>query len=162
MRTASLPMYALPELEAANSAFWAELKQRLHAKGIDTAGIKLDSDKGPVPPGIGPEVFFTQMCGYPLFKHYREQAVLLATPHYAMPGCVGSNHLLLPVRCLHDRDDGSALRLPQHCEYGLAGPREGVWRNQRMRIDKVHGHRVIYRGTHGPCEREPATRSPHR
>ena len=46
-----------PELEAANSAFWAELKQRLHAKGIDTAGIKLDSDKGPVPPGIGPEVF---------------------------------------------------------------------------------------------------------
>jgi ABC-type phosphate/phosphonate transport system substrate-binding protein len=79
-------------MQAANSAFWAALKQRLHAKGVDTAGITLDSDKGPVPPGIGPESFFTQICGYPLFKHHRDQAVLLATPHYAMPGCVGSTH----------------------------------------------------------------------
>jgi ABC-type phosphate/phosphonate transport system substrate-binding protein len=92
MRTASLPMYCLPEMEAANSAFWAALKQRLHAKGIDTAGIELDGDTGPVPPRIGPEIFFTQICGYPLFRHYRDQAVLLATPHYAMPGCVGSTH----------------------------------------------------------------------
>src|SRR6202046_836535 len=92
MRTASLPMYSLPEMEAANSAFWAALKRRLDAKGVDTAGIKLDSDKGPVPPGIGPEIFFTQICGYPLFKHYRDQALLVATPHYAMPGCVGSTH----------------------------------------------------------------------
>jgi hypothetical protein len=83
MRTASLPMYSLPEMEAANSAFWAALKRRLDAKGVDTAGIKLDSDKGPVPPGIGPEIFFTQICGYPLFKHYRDQALLVATPHYA-------------------------------------------------------------------------------
>jgi ABC-type phosphate/phosphonate transport system substrate-binding protein len=92
IRTASLPMYALPEMEAANSAFWAALRQRLHAKGVETAEIKLDGDKGPVPPGIGPEIFFTQICGYPLFKHYRNQALLLATPHYAMPGCVGSTH----------------------------------------------------------------------
>lgn len=92
MRTASLPMYCLPEMEAANSAFWAALKQRLHAKGVDTAGITLDSDRGPVPAGIGPGIFFTQICGYPLFKRYRDQAVLLATPHYAVPGCVGSTH----------------------------------------------------------------------
>jgi ABC-type phosphate/phosphonate transport system substrate-binding protein len=92
MRTASLPMYSLPEMEAANSAFWAALKQRLHAKGVDTAGIRLDSEKGPGPVGIGPGVFFTQICGYPLFRHYRDQALLLATPHYAMAGCVGSTH----------------------------------------------------------------------
>jgi ABC-type phosphate/phosphonate transport system substrate-binding protein len=92
MRTASLPMYALPEMEAANSAFWAALKQRLDKKGVDTAGIKLDSERGPVPPGIGPGIFFTQICGYPLFKHYRDQALLLATPHYAMPGSVGFTH----------------------------------------------------------------------
>ena len=92
MRTASLPMYCLPEMEAANSAFWAALKQRLHARGVDTAGIRLDSDRAPVPPGIGPGIFFTQICGYPLFKHYRDQARMLATPHYAMPGCMGSTH----------------------------------------------------------------------
>jgi ABC-type phosphate/phosphonate transport system substrate-binding protein len=92
MRTASLPMYSLPELEAANSAFWAALKRRLDARAVDTAGIGLDSDKVPVPAGIGPEIFFTQICGYPLFKYYRDQALLLATPHYAMPGCVGPTH----------------------------------------------------------------------
>jgi ABC-type phosphate/phosphonate transport system substrate-binding protein len=79
-------------MEAANSALWAALEQRLRAKGVDTAGIRLDSDKGPVPDGIGPGIFFTQICGYPLFKHYRDQGLMLATPHYALPGCVGSTH----------------------------------------------------------------------
>jgi len=55
-RTASLPMYALPEMEAANSAFWAALKHSLHARGVDTAGIKLDRETDPVPPGIGPRI----------------------------------------------------------------------------------------------------------
>jgi ABC-type phosphate/phosphonate transport system substrate-binding protein len=92
MRTASLPMYSLPEMAAANSAFWTALQQRLRSKGIDTADIKLDSDRCPVPDGIGPRVIFTQICGYPLFKHYRDQGVMLATPHYTAPGCVGSTH----------------------------------------------------------------------
>jgi ABC-type phosphate/phosphonate transport system substrate-binding protein len=92
MRTASLPMYCLPEMAAANAALWTALRQRLHAKGVDTADVKLDSDGGPVPDGIGPGVFFTQICGYPLFKHYRDQGIILATPHYAVAGCAGSTH----------------------------------------------------------------------
>jgi ABC-type phosphate/phosphonate transport system substrate-binding protein len=92
MRTASLPMYSLPEMETANSAFWTALQLRLGAKGVDTTGIRLESNKDPVTEGIGPEIFFTQICGYPLFKRYRDQGLLLATPHYAMPGCVGSTH----------------------------------------------------------------------
>ncbi|MEH2549780.1 ABC-type phosphate/phosphonate transport system substrate-binding protein [Bradyrhizobium sp. AZCC 2262] len=66
-------MYALPEMEAANAAFLAVLQQRLRARGI-------------------PEISFTQVCGYPLFKHDRDRYRMLATPHYAMPGCVGSSH----------------------------------------------------------------------
>src|SRR5271165_431899 len=92
MRTASLPMYSLPEMAAANSALWTALQQRLRAKGIETADIKLDSDKGPLADGIRPRDFFTQICGYPLFKHYRDQAFVLATPHYAFPGCAGPTH----------------------------------------------------------------------
>jgi ABC-type phosphate/phosphonate transport system substrate-binding protein len=92
IQTASLPMYSLPEMAAANSAFWTALQQRLRAKGIDTADIKLGGDRPSVPDGIGPRVFFTQICGYPLFKHYRDQGLMLATPHYALPGCVGSTH----------------------------------------------------------------------
>ena len=91
-RTASLPMYALPEMGGANSAFLAALQRRLRAKGIDTAGIRLNSNHGAVPDSIDPGIFFTQVCGYPLLKHYRDQYRMLATPHYAMPGCVGSSH----------------------------------------------------------------------
>jgi len=64
MRTASLPMYSLPEMAAANSALWTALQQGLRAKGVETADIKLDSGRRAVPDGIGPGVFFTQICGY--------------------------------------------------------------------------------------------------
>jgi ABC-type phosphate/phosphonate transport system substrate-binding protein len=91
-RTASLPMYCLPEMADANAAFWIALQQRLRAKGVDTADVELECDARSVPEGIGSTIFFTQICGYPLFKHYRDQGIMLATPHYAMPGCTGSNH----------------------------------------------------------------------
>jgi len=92
MRLASLPMYALPEMAAANSALWTALQQRLRAGGIDTTDVKLDSDRRAVPDGIELGVFFTQICGYPLFKRYRDQGRMLATPHYAVPGCLGATH----------------------------------------------------------------------
>jgi len=91
-QAASLPMYVLPEMEGANSVFLAALQRRLRAKGIDTTGIRSKSSRDAVPDGIEPGIIFTQICGYPLFKHYRDQYRMLATPHYAMPGCVGSNH----------------------------------------------------------------------
>jgi ABC-type phosphate/phosphonate transport system substrate-binding protein len=89
---ATLPMYCLPEMEAANSAFLAALRRRLRAKGIAAAETGINGNRGAVSDGAGARVLFTQMCGYPLFKHYREQYRMLATPHYAMPGCVGSRH----------------------------------------------------------------------
>jgi ABC-type phosphate/phosphonate transport system substrate-binding protein len=92
MRTASLPMYCLPEMADANAAFWMALRQRLRARGVDTADVELDSDGRSATEGIGPRVFFTQICGYPLFKHYRDQGIMLATPHYAVPGCTGPTH----------------------------------------------------------------------
>jgi ABC-type phosphate/phosphonate transport system substrate-binding protein len=89
---ASLPMYCLPEMEAANSAFLAVLQRRLHAKGIEAAETSFSSNHGAASNSVGSRILFTQICGYPLFKHYRNQYRVLATPHYAMPGCVGSSH----------------------------------------------------------------------
>lgn len=82
-------MYCLPEMEAANLAFLAALRCRLRVRGIpaaETSSHGNASDRG------GPNILFTQTCGYPLFKHYREQYRLLATPNYAVPGCMGPNH----------------------------------------------------------------------
>jgi ABC-type phosphate/phosphonate transport system substrate-binding protein len=91
-RTAGLPMYCLPEMQPANSALLAALQRRLRAKGIEAVGTSFNSSHGAVSDGIGPGILFTQICGYPLFKHYRNRYRVLATPHYAMPGCVGSSH----------------------------------------------------------------------
>jgi len=109
MRTASLPMYCLPEMAEANAAFWTVLQERLRAKRIDTTDVQLNSGVLSTPDGIGPTVFFSQICGYPLFKHYRDQGIVLATPHYAMPGCIGPTHRALfmvrvddPAECLED------------------------------------------------------------
>src|SRR5277367_660868 len=44
------------------SVHTAALRQRLHARGVDAAELQLDIDKGPVPPSIGPEIFFAQIC----------------------------------------------------------------------------------------------------
>lgn len=89
-RTTDLPMYALPEMEEANAAFLTALAQRLCIGGVDTEGVRPDHSDHVDLEGAPP--LFTQICGYPLFKHYRSQYRMLATPHYAMPGCVGSHH----------------------------------------------------------------------
>ena len=88
----SLPMYALPEMEDANSAFLAALQQRLRVKGIDTAEATPAISSGSKFEGDRPGILFTQICGYPLFKYQREHYRMLATPHYALPGCEESRH----------------------------------------------------------------------
>ena len=86
-RTASLPMYVFPALAAAHGAFWDRLRA-----GLPDAPERLDLSRRPVPDGIGPEVLFTQVCGFPLFRRYRGQAVILGTPCYDLEGCDGPTH----------------------------------------------------------------------
>jgi ABC-type phosphate/phosphonate transport system substrate-binding protein len=82
MGRASLPMYALPEMAAANSALWAAVRARLgHGDAaLSPAPLAL-------PAAIGPETLFSQMCGYPLRRLYEGQYQLLGTPLYDLPGC---------------------------------------------------------------------------
>lgn len=139
-RTASLPMYCLPEMAAANAALWTALQRGLCAKGVETADIELSSGGCAVPEGVAPGVFFTQMCGYPLFKHYRDRGRVLATPHYAIAGCVGSTHRAFfmvrrddPAECLEDMrgrvfgcnsvSSNSGMNLPRLSLARIAGGR---------------------------------------
>ncbi|MBV8849329.1 MAG: PhnD/SsuA/transferrin family substrate-binding protein [Methylobacteriaceae bacterium] len=85
-------MYVFPETQAAVAAFWSHLHRRVAAKGFDVADVTFDRNRRPVPDSIGPEIFFTQICGYPLFKKFRHQGRMLATPCYDFPGCSGPDH----------------------------------------------------------------------
>lgn len=92
MLTASLPMYNLPEMREANARFWEALRGLLAEAGLRDLPDKLTFDRGPVPERIGPEVLFSQTCGYPLETIFRGQAIRLGTPCYAAPGCDGPTH----------------------------------------------------------------------
>lgn len=90
--TASLPMYNLPEMRPANARFWEALRGLLIEAGLPDMPETLSFDRPPVPDRIGPEVLFSQTCGYPLETVFRGQAVRLGVPCYAVPGCDGPTH----------------------------------------------------------------------
>jgi hypothetical protein len=85
--TASLPMYNLPEMRAVNARLWEALRGLLLEAGLHDVPEQLSFERPPVPDRIGPEVLFSQTCGYPLETILAGQAVQLGTPCYAAPGC---------------------------------------------------------------------------
>jgi ABC-type phosphate/phosphonate transport system substrate-binding protein len=89
---ASLPMYNLPEMQAANQAFWDAIRHELQQQGVEDAPQMLDFERRPVPAAIEPDTLFTQVCGYPLQTIFRGQAVVLGAPLYAVERCEGPTH----------------------------------------------------------------------
>lgn len=83
---ASLPMYALPGMAAANAAFWRDLRENLAGRIADLPET-LAPPANALPDFIAPETLFSQMCGYPLHYLYKGQYRLLGTPLYDLPGC---------------------------------------------------------------------------
>ncbi len=92
MRAASLPMYNLPEIRDANATLWSALRGRLELKGLDVTDIEFSSENPAVPEDDGRYQFFTQVCGFPLFKLFRGRYRLLAAPTYDYPGCGPATH----------------------------------------------------------------------
>ena len=87
----SLPMYNLPEMEAANTAFWFALQTELARLGVYGPDAP-DFTRKPVPAEIEPETLLTQVCGWPLQTRYAGQARILGVPVYNAPGCEGPYH----------------------------------------------------------------------
>jgi ABC-type phosphate/phosphonate transport system substrate-binding protein len=85
-------MYPFPEMALATAAFWDALRVRLAARGLDIRDVVFEDPLAHVPEGMGPEVLFSQLCGYPLFKFFRAQGAVLATPSFVFAGCEGPNH----------------------------------------------------------------------
>jgi ABC-type phosphate/phosphonate transport system substrate-binding protein len=90
--SASLPMYNLPEMRDANARFWEALRGLLAERGLADLPADLEFERRPVPPRIGPEVLFTQTCGYPLETVFRGQTIRLGAPCYEAAGCDGPTH----------------------------------------------------------------------
>jgi ABC-type phosphate/phosphonate transport system substrate-binding protein len=152
--TASLPMYNLPAMRSANQAFWAALAERLRREGVADVPERLDSERAPVPKDIGPEVLFTQTCGYPLQTLYAGQYRLVARPTYSAPGCVGSTHCAFlivaehsPARRVEDLRGGRFALNSLNSNSGMSLPRRLIADHAQAR--PFFGE-VIRTGGHGP------------
>ena len=131
--TASLPMYNLPEMRPVNARFWEALGRLLIEAGVRDVPEKLTFERLPVPERIGPEVLFSQTCGYPLETIFTGQAVRLGTPCYAAPGCNGPTHcglFIVPAgstaRELRDLRGGVLLFNNRHSNSGMNLPRRAL------------------------------------
>lgn len=91
-RLATLPLYGLTELRAAKSAFWRAVRIEFEAAGGHGAPEKLDFAQPIVPARIDLQLFFAQLCGYPLVKFFRDRVVVLAAPVYEDEHCDGATH----------------------------------------------------------------------
>ncbi len=88
-RFASLPMYDLPELQAATDRLWERLAHHLERAGVPDVPERLDRETPYDQIGRAPALLFAQTCGYPLTHADRRRLRVVATPRYAVPGCEG-------------------------------------------------------------------------
>jgi ABC-type phosphate/phosphonate transport system substrate-binding protein len=116
---AFLPMYALPEMAAANDALWQVLRSQV--PGLPE---QLSPAPAGLPEAISPEIVFSQMCGYPLMRKYGGQYVLLGTPLYNLPGCAV-------------RPDG----VPTHCSFIVVAKDAGF-----EHLADLRGRRFVVNG----------------
>ena len=129
----SLPMYNLPEMRPVNLRFWEALRELLGEAGLRDLPQNLSFERPPVPERIGPEVLFSQTCGYPLETIFQGQAIRLGTPCYNAPGCDGPMHcgfFILPVgsgaRTLRNLAGGVFLLNHRHSNSGMNLPRRAL------------------------------------
>jgi ABC-type phosphate/phosphonate transport system substrate-binding protein len=150
--TASLPMYNLPEMRPANALLWDALRGLLAERGLRDLPDTLTFGRPPVPDRIGPEVLFSQVCGYPLETIFAGQAVRLGTPCCDAPGCDGPTHCGLFVvpaasraQGLRDLAGGVFLLNSRHSNSGMNLPRRAL---AEIAQGRPYFSRVIETGSH--------------
>ena len=89
---ASLPMYDLPEVREWTDRLWTAVAGELREDGI--SGVPDVLERLPDhhdtwrPDGL----LLSQSCGYPVATTFRGVLRVVATPHYAAPGCDGHRY----------------------------------------------------------------------
>lgn len=89
---ASLGMYDLPWLQAANDRLWAAIRDRLRDAGLGGVPDRLDRNRPLDAIWHDPALLLGQTCGYPLRTRLDGVVRLVATPVYASPFTEGAFH----------------------------------------------------------------------
>ena len=90
---ASLPMYLLPQIEAATEAWWQGLARAFRAAGIKDVPDRLEQVPDRWRQWASPDLLLSQSCGYPLRHDFADLLQPVATPCYRADGCDGPTYL---------------------------------------------------------------------
>jgi ABC-type phosphate/phosphonate transport system substrate-binding protein len=97
MTVASLPMYDLPEIEAATDEWWKGLARAFRREGISDVPDTLWRGQSYRELWTRSDLLLSQTCGYPLMHELRGKVTLVATPCYSAPGCNGPDYCSVVV-----------------------------------------------------------------
>jgi ABC-type phosphate/phosphonate transport system substrate-binding protein len=97
MTVASLPMYDLPEIEAATNKWWSGLALAFCNEGIVGVPQSLCRSNSYRDLWTRSDLLLSQTCGYPLTHELRDKVSLVATPCYGAPGCSGSEYCSIVI-----------------------------------------------------------------
>ena len=86
---ASLPMYDLPEVRDSTDRLWAAIAKEMHDGGVQGVPDSLERPADLHDAWRRRGVLLSQSCGYPVATELRDALRVVATPHYAAPGCDG-------------------------------------------------------------------------
>ena len=92
MLRASLPMYDLPEVREWTGRLWTAIAGELRAGGVCGVPDALERPCGHHAAWRPDGLLFSQACGYPAATALRGVVRIVATPHYAAPGCEGPRY----------------------------------------------------------------------
>ena len=89
---ASLGMYDLPPVQAANDTLWRQVARGLQAAGFRDVPERLERDRPLEAVWNDPDLLLAQACGYPFVTDLHRRVRLVCTPVYDAPGCDGPLH----------------------------------------------------------------------
>jgi len=89
---AMISMYDQPERADALKAWWTGLTRHWRAAGLCDIPKHVDMPEDLYELWLAPDLFIAQTCGYPLTHRLRDRVTLVATPVYAVDGCVGPTY----------------------------------------------------------------------
>lgn len=87
MNLASLPMYDLPELADATSAWWSGLASHMRREGLNDVPDTMMRPDDLHQHWLARNLLFSQTCGFPLTHALRTRVQLVGLPVYACEGC---------------------------------------------------------------------------
>ncbi|MGL4648335.1 MAG: phosphate/phosphite/phosphonate ABC transporter substrate-binding protein, partial [Caldilineaceae bacterium] len=126
---ASLPMYDMPPVQAANDRLWAAIRDGMRARGMDAPEALLREPADLFAQWEAPDLVLSQTCGMPYRTRLHGKVTLIGTPDFGVPGAPAGHYRSVFVahrndpRTRLDQFDGAKLAYNETVsQSGWAGP----------------------------------------